>query len=348
MGFPAPGTPSFTSGTTRLQKMAVKKTGTVCYWRKSSPILAVFRLLPEEGSRFPSYKAGQYIALQRNDCRLTKKVINEGRVEYVTILDADGKPKRGAVTHSYSIASAPYETEQHGYLEFYVILEIDEKGVPGRLTESMFRMSPDGDNKLVYYDKIAGDFTLDKRAVGCRNVFFVGTGTGLAPFVSMVKQLDFEARSGKASEVRYTLLHTNRTFEELDYYQDLLAIEEAGRFDFVYVPTVSRPTERDRENPRLGAGRANNVLRHILGLPLKEEEDLRAAEASGGDVARARAALEKTVRPVLPRHLSAARLAERMDPPSSTVVITCGNPWSMEDIKHAAESCGMRFEKEDW
>jgi len=27
---------------------------------------------------------------------------------------------------------------------------------------------------------------------------------------------------------------------------------------------------------------------------------------------------------------------------------TCGNPWSMEDIKYAAETNQMRFEKEDW
>jgi hypothetical protein len=40
-------------------------------------------------------------------------------------------------------------------------------------------------------------------------------------------------------------------------------------------------------------------------------------------------------------------LHDRMDPATS-VVITCGNPWSMEDIKYAAETTGMRFEKEDW
>ena len=33
---------------------------------------------------------------------------------------------------------------------------------------------------------------------------------------------------------------------------------------------------------------------------------------------------------------------------ASTVVITCGNPWSMEDIKYAADTSGMKFEKEDW
>lgn len=327
--------------------MADKKTGTMTYWRYSSDVLAVFRLTPEEGSRFPGYKAGQYMALQRNDCRLTKKVVGDGKVEYTTVLDNEGKPKRGAVTHSYSIASAPFETEEHGWLEFYVILEMDEKGVPGRLTESMFRMKPDGDNKIVYYEKIAGDFTLDKRAAGFKNVVFVGTGTGLAPFISMVKQIDHEAAAGKTDSVKYTLLHTNRTYEELDYYQHLLDVEAAGRFDFVYVPSVSRPTQRDTNDPKLGRGRANNVLRHLLDLPLKEEQDLEEISAKGGDTARAKAALEKTVKPALPKKFTRESLRDRFDP-SSTVVITCGNPWSMEDIKYAAEKRGMKFEKEDW
>jgi ferredoxin-NADP reductase len=328
--------------------MAEKKVGIVNYWRYSSDILSVFRLFPEGASKFPSYKAGQYMALQRNDCRLTKKVVRDGgKVEYPNVLDAKDIPKRGAVTHSYSIASAPFETEEKRYLEFYVILEIDEKGVKGRLTESMFRMSPDADNKMVYYEKIAGDFTLDKRAAGFKNVILVGTGTGLAPFISMAKQLDFEAKSGKSNSVRYTLLHTNRTYEELDYYQDLLDIEAEQRFDFVYVPSVSRPTQRDWDDPKLGRGRANNMLRYLLEMPLKEEQDLQEIEAKDGDVGKARAVLEKTVKPALPKHLTREALRDRMDPGNS-VVITCGNPWSMEDIKYAAETTGMRFEKEDW
>jgi NAD(P)H-flavin reductase len=328
--------------------MAEKKVGTANYWRYSSDILAVFRLVPDGVSKFPSYKAGQYMALQRNDCRLTKKVVGDGKkVEYPTVLDAQGVPRRGVVTHSYSIASAPFETEEKGYLEFYVILEIDEKGVKGRLTESMFRMSPEADNQMVYYEKIAGDFTLDKRAAGFKNVILVGTGTGLAPFVSMAKQLDFEAKLGTSNSVRYTLLHTNRTYEELDYYQDLLDIEAAKRFDFVYVPSVSRPTQRDWDDPKLGRARANNMLRYLLEMPLKEEEDLQQIEANGGDVAKAKAVLEKTVKPALPKHLTRETLRDRMDPTTS-VVITCGNPWSMEDIKYAAETTGMRFEKEDW
>lgn len=328
--------------------MATTKVGTVVYWRNSSSVLAIFRLMPEEGSRFPGYKAGQYIALQRNDCRLTKKVVSEHRkVEYVPVLDQQGNPKRGPVTHSYSIASAPYETENYVYLEFYVILEIDEKGVEGRLTERMFKLSPEGDNKLIYFDKIAGDFTLDKRAKGLQNVVLVGTGTGLAPFVSMIKQLDFEACHGKNDGVKYTLLHANRTYEELDYREELLAIEAAQKFDFLYVSSVSRPTPRDLSDPKMGRGRANNLLRHIFEMPLKEEQDVSEAAARGENVSKAKAVLDKTVRPVLPQHISLNDLRPRIDPPR-TVIITCGNPWSMEDIKYVADTNHVRFEKEDW
>ena len=59
--------------------MAEKKVGNVNYWRYSSDILGVFRLVPDGVSKFPSYKAGQYMALQRNDCRLTKKVVGDGK-----------------------------------------------------------------------------------------------------------------------------------------------------------------------------------------------------------------------------------------------------------------------------
>lgn len=328
--------------------MAKTKVGTVTYWRASSPILAIFHLIPEGGFKFPGYKAGQYIALQRNDCRLTRKVVHEDRrVEYVPVLDADGNPKRGPVTHSYSIASAPFETEERQYLEFYVILEIDEKGVPGRLTESMFRMSLEEDNKLHYYDKIAGDFTLDKRAAGLQNVVLLGTGTGIAPFISMIKQLDHEAKNGKSDGVRYTVIHVNRTYEELDYYKELSEIEKAQKFDFVYVPGVSRPTQRDLDDRAMGKGRANNILRCILRMPLREEQDIQEAAAKGEDLSKAQAVLKKTVRPVLPEQHSLKALQDRLDP-SSTVVVTCGNPWSMEDIKYVAESNKMRFEKEDW
>jgi ferredoxin-NADP reductase len=329
--------------------MADWRAGTVVSFERLSPVLALFRLRPEAGRAFPDYHAGQYIALRREDCKLTKRVVGEDKKpHYVPDLDAEGRHRVGTVAHSYSISSAPFETREGGELEFYVVLEKGENEYPGRLTESFFRLEPGGDDKVGYVERIAGDFTLDKRAAEARSVVMVGTGTGLAPFAAMIKQLDHEAAAGRRSDVRYTLLHANRTFEELAHHQAFLDIEQAQRIDFAYLASVSRPTERDRQDARLGQGRANNVLRHLLGLPLREEEELSEAEAAGGEAAAAaRTALQRTTRPTLPAAVSLDALRARLEP-GATVVLTCGNPSSMEDIKRVADRAGFRFEKEDW
>jgi ferredoxin--NADP+ reductase len=324
------------------------KAGTVFDWHPLSPVLSTFSLRPADGGGFPDYKPGQYIALRRDDCHLTKRVVDpDGTAHFVPILDEAGRPRRGPVTHSYSIASPPYETREKGYLNFYVVLEQDEHRELGRLTESFFRLNPPEDDKVLYVNRIVGDFTLDKRAKGFRSVLLVGTGTGLAPFISMVRQLDHDAEGRRTDGVRYTLIHANRTTEELGYHRILQDIEAAKRFDFLYLPSVSRPKGGDFADPTLGRGRANNLLRHIIGLPLREEQDLGEAEAEGRDSAPARAALEKVVRPALPGRVSLPVLRQRLDP-ADTVVLTCGNPSLMADIKLVAEGAGLRFEKEDW
>jgi ferredoxin-NADP reductase len=307
--------------------MADLKSGRIVEWHRLSPSLSLFRLVALEDSPFPPYQAGQYIALRRDDCLLTKKVKEGNQVRYVPDLDADGRQKRGPVTHSYSVSSAPFETEQGNHLEFYVVLERGVDGVLGRFTESLFRGVEDHTNeRLAFLERIVGDFTLSKRAAGFEHVLMVGTGTGLAPFVSMIKQLHHEAQQGAKSPARYTLMHANRSREELAYHRDLLEIEKAKRFDFVYVPSVSRPTDRDLADPQLGSGRANNLLRHIFDLPGKDPAAFPLA---------------------LPRERPLAMLRERIEP-SRTVVLTCGNPNVMADIAWIASQAGMRFEKEDW
>ena len=163
----------------------------------------------------------------------------------------------------------------------------------------------------------------------------------------MIKQLHHDASEVKNDGVQYTLLHTNRTNRELAYHEELLAIEAAQKFDFVYIPSVSRPASSDFSSARMGKGRANNLLREIFEMPLKEEQALKEAAQRGEDTSMAKAALEKTVRPVLPKHLSPKTLRERFNP-SSTVILTCGNPLSMADIRFTAEANQIRFEKEDW
>jgi ferredoxin-NADP reductase len=329
--------------------MAEKKVGRVVHRKELSPVLSLFRVMPDDGGHFPPYKAGQYMALSRDSCKLTRKITDEyGNVHYEYDRDESGNVKRGTVTHSYSIASAPIETEERGYLEFYVVLELVRTERPGRLSESLFNIDPASDNKLYYVNKITGEFTLERRAAGFDHVFMVGTGTGLAPFASMVKQLHAESLKGNKPSATFTLLHANRTFHELAYHEQFLEIEESKSFDFVYVPSVSRPSS-DPAEASAGRGRGNNILRMIMGMPVKEEEDLIRVTGEGEAkiIKRAEENLKRLVKPVLSKRYSRELLFDRIIS-QKTVILTCGNPQVMEDIKHVAEVKNIAFEKEDW
>jgi ferredoxin-NADP reductase len=321
------------------------RTGTVASWTQLSPVLASFRLAPQKRRRFPSYEAGQYMALRREDCRLTRRVPGpDGRTRFVPDLDELGRQKRGPVTHAYSIASAPYQTEREKYVEFLVILEM--ASTLGRFTESLFDMDPREGGTMLYVERIVGDFTLARRAEGAAHILMVATGTGLAPLIAMVRQLDHDASSRRSVPQRVTLLFANRTRPELAFHEELAAIASAGHFDFVYLPTVSRPgDEQGRE--AIGRGRANNLLRLALGLPMAEEEALEEVRKNGGDPEALEAAVARAVPPQLPPGIDGAALRARLDP-GATVVLTCGNPAAMEDIRRVSEGQGMRVEREEW
>ena len=62
---------------------------------------------------------------------------------------------------------------------------------------------------------------------------------------------------------------------------------------------------------------------------------------------RQEAAVARAVPPQLPPGIDAAALRSRLDP-GATVVLTCGNPAAMEDIRRVCEGQGMRVEREEW
>ena len=326
--------------------MAVRRKGTVVDKELVTPALLRFRLMPEGGSAFPACQAGQYIALRRDDCKLTRKVGvgQDGKPIFEPEYDPWGRQTVGPVTHSYSIASSPAETAEHGWLEFLVALEHGVHGLPGRLSEALFGMNRETGCQVSYFDRIAGVFTLAARVGSAESVLMVGTGTGVAPFVSMLKQL--QGTADGADGRRYTLIHTSRTEPELAYRDVLFEIEAAGRIDFMYVPTVSRPAGSAALDARIGQGRASNVVRHIYELPTTEEEKQTAAK---NDVSRVAGdlAVARLVYPVLPRHLAAATLRARVDP-ADTVALACGNPASMADLATTAARRELKFEREEW
>src|SRR5258708_28498921 len=140
--------------------MAELHSGRIVEWRRLSPSLSLFRLVAEDGKPFPKYQAGQYIALRRDDCLLTRKVKEGDETRYVPDLDEKGEQNRGTVTHSYSIASAPFESEQRNYLEFSVVLDKDHAAASGRFTQSLFLLLHDHKHQHALLMRIVDVITL--------------------------------------------------------------------------------------------------------------------------------------------------------------------------------------------
>ena len=147
--------------------------------------------------------------------------------QFVTIgLEVDGKP----LMRAYSIASANYEE----HLEFFSI-KVDG----GPLTSRLQHLKP-GDRLLVNR-KPTGTLVLRDLKPG-RRLFLFATGTGLAPFMSLVHDPETYDQFEKV-----ILVHGVRWTNELAYRdyleQDIKEHEYLGelvRDKLVYYPTVTR------------------------------------------------------------------------------------------------------------
>ena len=166
-------------------------------------------------------------------------------------LEADGRP----LVRAYSVASAPYEDS----LEFFSIKVPD-----GPLTSRLQHLS-EGDEVLVGR-KPTGTLLLDNLRDG-RNLFLLGTGTGLAPFLSLVKDPETYERFE-----RVILVHGVRFAGDLaysDYFETALPddelIGELAAAQLTYYPTVTR--EPFRHTGRISTLLESGRLHADLGLP---------------------------------------------------------------------------------
>lgn len=133
------------------------------------------------------------------------------------------KPER-IIKRAYSIVSSPIEK---GHLEFYLVLIED-----GALTPRLFNLRP-GD-RLWLSPKITGTFVLSKVPEDA-NLVFVATGTGVAPYVSMLRTI-----LRPETKRKIALFHGVRNSQDLGYMKEILTMERVSE-NFTYIPTVSRP-----------------------------------------------------------------------------------------------------------
>ena len=181
--------------------------------------------------------------------------------EFVTIgLKREGK----LIARAYSIVS----TADDDHLEFLSIHVPD-----GPLTSELAKVQP-GDSVWVN-SKATGSLTLSHVLPG-RNLYLLATGTGLAPFMSMVR----DPATYQAYE-KVILVHTVRNIAELAYREEL---ENTVSDVFRYVPTVTRePFERSARCSDLFI---SGELFKALNLPQAEPEHDRVLICGNPDMNR--------------------------------------------------------------
>lgn len=139
--------------------------------------------------------------------------------------DAPGEPDK-LVRRAYSIASASVERR---YLEFYLTLITS-----GALTPRLFALAHGG--RLFLGPKASGVFTID-RVAPAKAVVLIATGTGLAPYVSMLRTLLVND-----SHRRFVVLHGARYSWDLGYRGELESLARL-RPNFTYIPSITRPDQ---------------------------------------------------------------------------------------------------------
>ena len=163
---------------------------------------------------FEPYQAGQYVTLG-----LESSVVRSGEVIPEMRTPQEGK----MVLRAYSIASAGFETE---VLQFYVA------HVPGgSLTPRLWSLEP-GD-RIQVGRRIIGNFTMENALT--KTLVMVGTGTGIAPFLAMVRQ-----HAVVRPDLEFVLLQGATRRAELGYLSELRALSRALP-NFTYLPAISRP-----------------------------------------------------------------------------------------------------------
>jgi ferredoxin--NADP+ reductase len=179
-----------------------------------SPIMRIIRVKPDSWN-LPDFVAGQFISLgllasfpKLPDSPPDEKEYKEGKI----------------IRRMYSIASSSVLKE---YVEFYITLVHS-----GALTPRIFNLEV-GD-RIELGKKTSGMFTLDEVPEE-KNIVLVATGTGVAPYISMLRSNALQKGHGKLA-----VIHGAANSWDLGYSSELTLIESLSD-KFTYIPTILFP-----------------------------------------------------------------------------------------------------------
>ena len=144
----------------------------------------------------------------------------------VSDLEIEMPQRDKIIRRAYSITSS---SEQKEYLEFYITLVRS-----GTLTPRLFALK-EGDRVLLG-PNIRGLFTLDKIPPES-NLIMLATGTGIAPYISMIRTSLLSNRKRK-----FTIIQGARHSWDLGFRSELATLARLSK-NFHYLPVISRPSE---------------------------------------------------------------------------------------------------------
>jgi ferredoxin--NADP+ reductase len=219
---------------------------TVTHRNEINSGLIIVRVQPDDP--LFDFQAGQYTVLGM--------MSSEARVAYA---DPEEEPsdKARLIRRAYSIASS---SKQGDFLEFYVSLVHS-----GKLTPRLFRLKPGG--RLWLGKKAVGQFTLSEVRHD-HNLLLISTGTGLAPYLSMIRTAH---QCGKGR--KFFVVHGARYSWDLGYRSELEALDH-GCGTFSYLPTVSRVQKDQSWSGHVGRIQSvfeDGSLEELVGGPLDPE-----------------------------------------------------------------------------
>lgn len=179
-----------------------------------SPIMKIIRVKPDSW-QLPEFVAGQFISLGLS--------ASAPRLEGSPPEEKDYKEGK-VIRRMYSIASSSVLKE---YIEFYITLVHS-----GALTPRLFNLNV-GD-RIELGKKTSGMFTLDEVPED-HNIVLVATGTGVAPYISMLRSNAIQKSKGKLA-----VIHGAANSWDLGYSSELTLIESMSD-RFSYIPTILLP-----------------------------------------------------------------------------------------------------------
>ena len=221
-----------------------------------APTLLSFKVTRPDGFKFT---AGQFVRLGIHGKDLQYFAQNHETKLITSEIQGQPIDLEGYVFRAYSVASSPYDE----FIEFFSVV------IPhGEFTSKVNHIQV-GDSLLLNTTPF-GYLTLARYQLPLPNdLWLLATGTGLAPFLSILKTIEVWQQYQ-----RIILVYSARTSQELAYQAEIGSIKSIygdNGAAFVFLPIVTREADYTGEKARVPNLILSGKLTQLVGQKLDKE-----------------------------------------------------------------------------